>query len=156
PQELVMEEDSRRLVDGAQAAPGGCLGRLGQRVVVAAVKRDAGALGQQRQRLAKVQPLLLLNESEEVAALAAAKALPGAWLGRHVERGGPLAVKWAQAFIGLARLLERDDRADLLNDVELRLDALDYAAGLGQLPLLLSRATGLVRSVDGLLLCIFR
>src|SRR5207248_10714472 len=110
--------------------------------IVAALKRNARALGQLRQRLAKVQPLLLLDEGEEVAALAAAEALPGAVLGGDVEGRRALAMKRAQSLEGLARLFQRDDRTDLLNDVELLLDALDYAAGLGQFPLLLSRATG--------------
>src|SRR5260221_704621 len=86
-------------------------------------------------------------------ALAAAKARPGAVLGRDVEGGGALAMKRAQTLEGLARLFQRDDRTDLLNDVELLLDALDNAAGLGQIPLLLSRATGAVRSMGGLLVC---
>src|SRR5262249_7235737 len=87
-------------------------------------------LRQQCQRIAELQPLLLLNKGEEVAALAAAKALPGTRLGEDVEGGGAFAVKRAQPFEGLSRLLQWDDRADLLDDIEPLLDPLDDT-GLG-------------------------
>ena len=68
--------------------------------------------------------------SKDTPALAAAKTLPATRVGEDIERGGALAVKRAQPFKGLSHLLQGDDRADLLDDIELLLDALD-GAGFG-------------------------
>src|SRR5690348_7447154 len=128
----MVQPDGGGLVERAQPLACGRLGRLliGLALTRAALQRDAGALGQERQRLTEVHALLLLDEGEDVAVLATAEAAIVAFR-VDVERRRALAVEGAEALECLARLPQRDDRADLIHDVELLLDALDDAAALG-------------------------
>src|SRR5262249_34109243 len=108
----------------ARSRLGGFLSRLWSSD---ALQRNACALGQQFQRLAEVERLLFLDEGNEVAALATAEAVPVLLIGEDIERRGSFAVKGAESLIGLARFLERDDRPDLFDDIELLFDTLDGA-----------------------------
>jgi hypothetical protein len=127
-QQLVVEPDGGGLVQRAQPLAGGVLGgflgRLGAGVVF---QWDARALGQQLQRLTEVERLLLLDEGNQVAALATAEAVPVLFIGENVKRWGALAMEGAEALIGLARLPERNNRSDFFDNIELLLDPLDNA-----------------------------
>ena len=67
---------------------------------------DAGLLGEDAQGLAEVDVLALLDEGEDIAALAAtAEAAPGAAIGEDVEGGGLLGVEGAEGAEVATRLL---------------------------------------------------
>ena len=68
------------------------------------------------------QAVALHHEAEDVAALAAAEALPRFAAGRHRERRRLLAVERAQALVRGPGLLQLDRLADDVDDAELALD----------------------------------
>ena len=114
-QDRVVEGD-RGVHDLAQAGPAGVLA-LG-----ALVDLDAGLRGERAQRLRKGRAVALHDEAEDVAAQAAAEAVP-ALAGRgDDERRRLLAVERAQALVGGSRLLQRDGLADHVDDRQLALD----------------------------------
>ena len=127
-QELVVEPDSGGLAQRAEPFArrrlSGFFGGFGPSVVF---ERDARALGEQLQRLAEVERLLLLDERDEVAALATAEAMPVLFIGEDIERRGALTVEGTEALVGLARLPERNNRSDFFDNIELPFDALDNA-----------------------------
>ena len=86
------------------------------------VELDAGLGREHLERLGERQPVALHHEAEDVAALAAAEALPGVADGRHGERGRLLAVERAQALVRGPGLLQLDRLADDVDDAELALD----------------------------------
>ena len=86
------------------------LGRL-------APELDPGSLGEQLEGTSEVGLLGHLDELEDVAALPAAKAVPGLLLGRHPEAGGVLLVEGAEAEELVAHLPEPDVLADDLDEV---------------------------------------
>jgi hypothetical protein len=53
--------------------------------VAAALQWDSCAFGQQLQRLTEIERLLLLDEGDDVSALAAAEAVPVLLIGEDVE-----------------------------------------------------------------------
>ena len=68
-------------------------------------------------RLAERQVVDLLDEADDVAALATAEAVPKTAGRRHVERGRALVVEGAEALHRAAtRALERDVLADHIDD----------------------------------------
>ena len=69
--------------------------------------------------------MLLLDEGNQVAALATAEAVPVLLIREDIERRGALAMEGAEALIGLARLPERNNRSDFFDNIELLLDPLD-------------------------------
>ena len=71
--------------------------------------------------------MLLLDEGDEVAALATAEAMPVLFIGEDIERRGALTVEGTEALVGLARLPERNNRSDFFDNIELPFDALDNA-----------------------------
>src|SRR5206468_466929 len=93
---------------------------------------DPGPLAEEAQRLAKVQVVALLHEREDVAALVAAEAAPGAGLGPDVERAALLIVERAQPPERLAGPFELDRLADDVDDIEAALDLLDRRVGHGR------------------------
>ena len=83
---------------------------------------DAGALRQAAQRLGEVDRVALHDEVEDVAAPAAAEALPGLARRRDRERRRLLAVERAQALEGGAGLAQLNGLADQVDEVDLLLD----------------------------------
>jgi len=125
-QQLVVEPDGGGLVQRAEPLAGGRLGGLLCRLGVGVtLQRDARALGEQFQCLAEVERLLLLDEGDDVAALATAEAVPVLFIRKDVKRRGALTVEGTEALVSLARLPERNNRSDFLDNIELLLDALD-------------------------------
>ncbi len=86
------------------------------------VDLDAGALGEGAERLGEGRAVALHDEAEDVAAQAAAEAVPVLAGRGDDERGCLLTVEGAQALVGGARLLERHRLADDLDDRQLALD----------------------------------
>ena len=114
-QDRVVEGD-RAVEDVAQAAL--------PRVVATRplVELDARARGQDLERLGEADAVALHDEAEDVAAQAAAEALP-ALAGRgDVERRRLLTVERAETLVGAARLLQLDGLADDVDHAQLALD----------------------------------
>ena len=88
----------------------------------ALVDLDAGLAGQRAQRFRERHPVALHDEAEDVAALAAAEAVPRLANGGDHERRRLLAVEGAQPLVRGARLLEGDALADDVDDRQLALD----------------------------------
>ena len=74
--------------------------------------RNAEALREVAHRFLEADLLLQLDELEHVAAHAAAKAVEEAALAHDVERRRLLAMKRAQALVGVAGLAQRDGVRD--------------------------------------------
>ncbi len=114
-QDRVVEGD-RALEDIAEALLVGVLTRG------SLVELDAGLRREDLERLGERQAVALHHEAEDVAALAAAEALPGIPGRRDRERRCLLAVEGAQTLVGGAGLLQRDRLTDDVDDAELVLD----------------------------------
>ena len=114
-QDAVVERD-RGVEDVAQA--------LALRILAAGAlaELNAGALRQPAERLGKVDRVALHDEVEDVAAAAAAEALPALARGRDRERRRLLAVERAQALVRGARLAQLHGLADQIDEVDLLLD----------------------------------
>ena len=85
------------------------------------VDLDAGAAGQDLERLREGEAVAAHDEAEDVAALAAAEAVPALASGRDDEARRLLAVEGAEALVGGPRLLERDRLPDDVEDGQLAL-----------------------------------
>ena len=101
----------------------------------ALVELDPGARGQAPQGLGEVDPVALHDEAEDVAALAAAEAVPRLARGRDHERRGLLPVERAEPLERGAGLLQLDRLADELDEVRPVLDGSGDACGRGGNPL---------------------
>ena len=89
----------------------------GSRRPLGVAQGDAVAAGELLDRLAEGEVVDLAQEADDVAALAAPEAVPGALGGADVERRAALVVEGAQALeAAAARGLERDVVADDLVD----------------------------------------
>jgi hypothetical protein len=86
------------------------------------VELDAGLRREDLESFRERKAVALHDEAEDVAALAAAEALPRVAAGCHGERRRLLAVERAEALVGGTGLLELDRLADDLDDTELALD----------------------------------
>src|SRR5262249_14712854 len=86
------------------------------------IELDARLRRKHLQGLGEGQPVAAHDEVEDVAALAAAEALPGVARGRDRERWRLLAVEGAQALVRRAGLLQLDGSADAVADAHLVLD----------------------------------
>ena len=86
------------------------------------VDLDAGACGQRAESLGEGRAIPLHDEAEDVAAQAAAEAMPRLARRGDDERRCLLAVEWAEALVGCAGLLQRDRFADDIDDRQLALD----------------------------------
>ena len=85
------------------------------------VDLDPGLAGEDLERLREGQPVALHHEAEDVAALAAAEALPGVAGRGDGERRGLLAVEWAEALERRPGLLQLDGLADDVDHAQLAL-----------------------------------
>src|SRR5437899_972517 len=85
---------------------------------------DAAALGEQLQRFIEADPLDLLDELEDIAALAAAEAFEELMVGVDPEGRGLLVMEGAQAGVALGRANppQPDVLADYADNIHRRLD----------------------------------
>ena len=111
-----MIERDRGLEDVAQP------GAVGILALGALIDLDPGPVRERLEGLGKRHRIALHDEAEDVAAEAAAEALPGIAGGRDRERGCLLAMERAQALVGGARLLELNGLADDVDNVQPALD----------------------------------
>ena len=95
-----MVEGDRRVQDLAESGAAGVLA-LGPLVDL-----DAGLAASVRSASGKVEPVALHDEAEDVAAQAAAEAVPALAHRGDDERGRLLTVEGAQPLVGGARLLQ--------------------------------------------------
>ena len=102
-------------------------------VLAARLRRqlDACPAGQLPQRGREIDPVALHDEGEDVAAAAAAEAVPRFAGGRDDEAGRLLAMERAEALEGRAGFPQLDGLADEVDEVQLLLDLRGCADGRG-------------------------
>ena len=88
---------------------------------------DAGARGQLLDRLGEAQAVVVHQEAEHGAVRAAAEAVVELLVRAHPERRRLLVVEGAAGLVFAARFLQRDARADQLDDVAARDQVIDEA-----------------------------
>src|SRR4029079_191052 len=102
---------------------------LGLWVLVLALQLDSVPFPQRLDRRGGVQPLLLLDEPEDVPARLAPEAVIELVPRIDLERRGPLVVEGAVPPVVLPPLLQIGVRGDDLHDVRRVLDAVDAVPG---------------------------
>ena len=112
------------------------------------VELHSGSCGEALERLGEGHAVALHDEAEDVAAQAAAEALPALASGRHDEARGLLPVERAQALEGRARLPERDGLTDHVRDLEPTLHFRSDTDSRAAPPMVIVRCTYRRRGVE--------
>ena len=94
--ELLAEPGLGQTVGVHEALTGTRLHPAPHRATLLVAQLDSGAVGEVLDRLGETEVVDLLDEGDDITALAAAEAVPVAELGAHVEGGGAFVVEGAQ------------------------------------------------------------